>query len=467
MCTAIRDGQAIDVVEMDAASETGIDDVREKIIENARYAPVEARYKVYIIDEVHDLSQKAFDSLLKTIEEPPSHVVFVLATTEAHKVPVTIRSRCQRMDFRRGSLVDLHANLRRVVEAEKVDYDPEALFLIARAAEGSFRDSLSLLEQVLALADTRITPDTVRQAIGAVTTDTLESVIRAVHDHDMKGVLDAASRIVASGTDVRQTLVALQEHIRDLLVVALSGTPDALGGAPPERTETLVEQSRWFEPNRFVAMLQVLAEAERDLRFTNQHRLVLERALCRLVTLEDVISTRTDAAPRTRATRPARDESAAEAAVPTNTSHEPPQVAEPPASVSSRGDDVTLDVLRRLWPRVTERVFQKSNSARSVLTPEVKVAELCGTTMVLEFPSSFLRERADRPASRRLIEEALAQELRLGGYTVRCTVRGSSDSQDRAVTETSRDGTTSDGPRTLLDEAAEALDGEVVESNES
>src|SRR5438309_557705 len=106
MCARIRDGSAIDVIEMDAASETGIDDVREKIIENAKYAPAEARYKVYIIDEVHDLSQKAFDSLLKTIEEPPAHVVFVLATTEAHKVPMTVRSRCQRMDFRRGTLDD-------------------------------------------------------------------------------------------------------------------------------------------------------------------------------------------------------------------------------------------------------------------------------------------------------------------------------------------------------------------------
>src|SRR5690242_10321422 len=114
LCTAIRAGSALDVIEMDAASETGIDDVREKIIENAKFAPAEARYKVYIIDEVHDLSLKAFDSLLKTIEEPPPHVVFILATTEAHKVPITVRSRCQRMDFRRGVLQDLVGNITRV-----------------------------------------------------------------------------------------------------------------------------------------------------------------------------------------------------------------------------------------------------------------------------------------------------------------------------------------------------------------
>src|SRR5579863_6638591 len=141
LCRRIRDGSAMDVIEMDAASETGIDDVREKIIENAKYAPGEARYKVYIIDEVHDLSLKAFDSLLKTIEEPPPHVVFILATTEVHKVPITIRSRCQRMDFRRGTVHDLVGLLQHVLDDENIRYEIEAIAAVARAAEGSFRDS--------------------------------------------------------------------------------------------------------------------------------------------------------------------------------------------------------------------------------------------------------------------------------------------------------------------------------------
>src|SRR5437763_2940422 len=141
MCVRIRDGGAMDVIEMDAASETGIDDVREKIIENAKFAPAEARFKVYIIDEVHALSLKAFDSLLKTIEEPPAHVVFILATTEAHNVPITVRSRCQRMDFRRGSLQDLTANLRRVLDPEGIECEAEAVLAVAKAADGSFRDS--------------------------------------------------------------------------------------------------------------------------------------------------------------------------------------------------------------------------------------------------------------------------------------------------------------------------------------
>src|SRR5579862_7369067 len=153
LCRRIRDGASMDVIEMDAASETGIDDVRAKIIENAKFAPGEARYKVYIIDEVHDLSLKAFDSLLKTIEEPPAHVVFILATTEPHKVPITVRSRCQRMDFRRGVLRDIVANIERVLTQEGIGFEHEAVVAVARAAEGSFRDSLSLLEQSLAYTD--------------------------------------------------------------------------------------------------------------------------------------------------------------------------------------------------------------------------------------------------------------------------------------------------------------------------
>src|SRR5205085_7417954 len=133
LCMAIRDGVCMDVIEMDAASETGIDDVRAKIIENVQYAPGEARCKVYIIDEVHDLSLKAFDSLLKTIEEPPAHVIFILATTEAHKVPITVRSRCQRLDFRRGTMADLSANLKRVLDAEGIAYQPEGAAAVARA----------------------------------------------------------------------------------------------------------------------------------------------------------------------------------------------------------------------------------------------------------------------------------------------------------------------------------------------
>ena len=168
-CTAIQAGTLVDVVEMDAASETSIEDVRTSIIENAKYPPMEARYKIYIIDEVHDLSAKAFDALLKTIEEPPPHVVFVLATTEFHRVPPTIRSRCQRFDFHRGSIADIARRLEQVVRAEGLEAEPAALNLIARFADGSWRDALTALEQVIAFSEEgKIQVETVYHALGVL-----------------------------------------------------------------------------------------------------------------------------------------------------------------------------------------------------------------------------------------------------------------------------------------------------------
>ncbi len=176
LCVSIRENTCMDVVEIDAASETGVDNVREKIIENVQYAASEARYKVYIIDEVHDLSAKAFDALLKTLEEPPPHVVFILATTEYHKVPITIRSRCQGYQFKRGSLHDLSASIERVILAEGFTAEPEAVQAVARSAEGSWRDALSILEQVLAYSDGHITAAIVHRALGTVGTEMLAQV---------------------------------------------------------------------------------------------------------------------------------------------------------------------------------------------------------------------------------------------------------------------------------------------------
>ncbi len=440
-CERIRDGNAIDVVEMDAASETGIDDVREKIIENARYAPVECRYKVYIIDEVHDLSQKAFDSLLKTIEEPPAHVVFILATTEAHKVPMTIRSRCQRLDFRRGATSDLTANLKRVLESEGRQYNPEALFLLSRAAEGSFRDSLSLLEQVMAFTDAPITPEAVQQSIGAVTTDLIDSVIAAIASDDLKNVFEAGRTLMASGTDARQVLSALQMHIRDLMVVAYAGSGAALEGMPEERIEALQGQSRSFRPEQLLGMLGVLAEAERDVRFTNQHRLVLERALWRMMPTALAAShTRQPAAaptPATPALAPTRPSEAPKPAAPpaartterrtppepaatAATSH-PEEAPATPQSGTSFATEVDLEVLRRVWPRVRQRILQTSRSAGAIFGKE-EVVSLDGTVVTLAFDSEFPRSRADRPEARHRIEDILAEELRVPGYTIRCVL---------------------------------------------
>lgn len=282
LCVSIREGSCMDVIEMDAASETGIDDVREKIIENVQYAPVEARYKIFIIDEVHDLSAKAFDALLKTLEEPPAHVVFILATTEKHKVPITIRSRCQDYQFKRGSLQDLASAVQRVLDSEEYTAEPEAVQAIARAAEGSWRDALSLLEQVLAYSDKHVTAEVVHRAVGTVGSEMLERAMETIARGDLGEVQTLAGEMVDTGTDIRQLLTALAAYIRELMLIASGALQTAQQEMGAERFALLRPQAALFAPSDLLAMSGIIAAAERELRFSNQHRWILERTLLSL-----------------------------------------------------------------------------------------------------------------------------------------------------------------------------------------
>lgn len=428
LCVRIREGSSMDVIEMDAASETGIDDVREKIIENAKFSPAEARFKVYIIDEVHDLSLKAFDSLLKTIEEPPAHVVFILATTEKHKVPITVRSRCQLMDFRRGSLQDLTGNLRRVLEAEAIEHEPEAVVAIARAAEGSFRDSLSLLEQALAYTEGKLTADAVHASIGTVGTDLLDAVVQTIAADDLHAAFVKAGELVETGKDVKQTLIALQLHLRDLLVASSAISPQALPEVSPQRFGQLKEQARSFSPAQILQMLDVLADTERDLRFTNQHRLLLERAFWSILP--------SSLACRNVQPAQATASSARPAAVPAQPVRPPAQQAPPavqpapPAPEPSRfAAEIDLDGIRRIWPKVIRRLIQTSKSAGAIFTDDVVVTDFSGRFVSLGFPRDFARSRADTPKGREALEQALAAELGVQGLKVKCVLLEGADAQ--------------------------------------
>ncbi len=283
LCVSIREGTCMDVVEIDAASETGVDNVREKIIENVQYANSEARYKVYIIDEVHDLSAKAFDALLKTLEEPPPHVVFILATTEYHKVPITIRSRCQGYQFKRGSLHDLSASIERVILAEGFTAEAEAVQAVARSAEGSWRDALSILEQVLAYSDGHITAEIVHRALGTVGTEMLARVTETLSAGAWDETLGIASDLVDSGTDVRQLLTALTGHLRDLMLLATGAKQAAAQELGADKLNLLKSQANLFAPASLLEMMGELSAAERECRTSNQHRWILERTLVRLM----------------------------------------------------------------------------------------------------------------------------------------------------------------------------------------
>ncbi len=283
-CQAIQSGNLVDVIEMDAASETSIEDVRTSIIENAKYPPMEARYKVYIIDEVHDLSAKAFDALLKTIEEPPPHVVFVLATTEFHRVPPTIRSRCQRFDFHRGTIADIARRLQQVVEAEGLQAEPSALTLIARFADGSWRDALTALEQVSAFSeDGVIRPETVYNALGVLEDETLFRITDALIDHDTGTVLQVLDEQLLLGREPRVFAESLIQHWRSLIQASVHGV-DRASYYDPTFWSAMVEQARRAGIPRLLHWWEKMVGALSEMRTSGSPRAILELYLLMFAT---------------------------------------------------------------------------------------------------------------------------------------------------------------------------------------
>ncbi len=275
-CVSIQQGACVDVIEMDAASETSIEDVRSSIIENAKYPPMEARYKVYIIDEVHDLSAKAFDALLKTIEEPPPHVVFVLATTEFHRVPPTIRSRCQRFDFHRGTIADITRRLEQVIQAEGLTAEPSALNLVARFADGSWRDALTALEQVIAFSeDGTIRADTVYNALGVLEDETLMRLTDALIDGDSATVLEILDQQLLLGREPRIFAESLIQHWRALIQAVLHGN-DRGGYYDPAQWGAMIEQGKRAGVPRLLGWWEKMAGALSEMRSSGSPRAILE-----------------------------------------------------------------------------------------------------------------------------------------------------------------------------------------------
>jgi DNA polymerase-3 subunit gamma/tau len=286
-CRAIQEGTCVDVIEMDAASETSIDDVRTSIIENAKYPPMEARYKIYIIDEVHDLSAKAFDALLKTLEEPPAHVIFILATTEFHRVPPTIRSRCQRFDFHRGTIADITRRLEQVVAAEGFTAEPAALHLIARAADGSWRDALTALEQVIAFSEGgAITAQTVYNALGMLEDETLMQLTDALLERDAGRALQLLEGQMLLGREPRVFAESLIQHWRALIQAALHAQ-DRSGAYDPTVWSAMIEQARRAGIPRLLAWWEQLAGALSEMRTSGSPRAILELYLLRLACRAD------------------------------------------------------------------------------------------------------------------------------------------------------------------------------------
>jgi DNA polymerase-3 subunit gamma/tau len=277
ICQAISEGRLLDLIEMDAASHTGVDNVREAIRDKVGFRPSEARYKVYVIDEVHMLSTSAFNALLKTLEEPPEHVIFCLATTEPHKVLPTIVSRCQRFDFRRIPRAAMVARLRLIAEQEGIQIDDEALGFVVQSATGSARDAISLLDQLTAYGDERITLERLRSVLGLSDIELIYQLASCMVAHEVGRGLDVINQAVEQGADVRQFSQQVIEYLRAGLLVHVGGSTAAAEMDARTRTEldALVGQCSSHE---LLRAIQLFNRARLDLRGSEQGQLALELA---------------------------------------------------------------------------------------------------------------------------------------------------------------------------------------------
>jgi DNA polymerase-3 subunit gamma/tau len=280
-CLSIARGDDLDVIEIDAASNTGVDNVRE-IIENAQYRPSRSRFKVYIIDEVHMLSKSAFNALLKTLEEPPSHVKFILATTEPEKVLPTILSRCQRYDFRSISSREIAAHLREICKKEKISAEEDALALVAKAGAGSMRDALSLLDRLLSMGDKKLGVKDVEQMLGLPRAQLIFDLVDSIGGGDVKKTLEGAGGLISSGLSPDALIAALSDHLRNLLIALTCGKDSGLVDIPGLSESDLYAQAARFDASALAQDIAILEELRRNMRHNQTGRAMFDATLVRL-----------------------------------------------------------------------------------------------------------------------------------------------------------------------------------------
>ncbi len=303
-CRRIDSGSSMDVFEIDAASNGGVDEIRD-LRETVKFAPVNGRYKIYIIDEVHALSRDAFNALLKTLEEPPEHVVFIMATTEVNKVLPTIQSRCQRYDFKRITVDDIFGRLKTVVSDMDIQVDDEALRMIAVKADGGMRDALSILDQCIALSEHSLTIDRVQQLLGLVGKEWLDNLVSALQSRDAAAVLTMVDEIIRSGKDFQQVLGELGIHFRGLMIFKAAGIVDGVDYYS-QTDESIKKQAAGFTQEQIVWIIRRIHEASNEVKWSPQPRIAVEAALLEICQ-RDILMNKSASADKAPSAQPVDD----------------------------------------------------------------------------------------------------------------------------------------------------------------
>jgi DNA polymerase-3 subunit gamma/tau len=441
-CVAIRRGTSLDVVEMDAASNNSVDDIRE-LRENVALAPMGGGSRVYILDEAHMLSSAAWNAFLKTLEEPPAHVVFVLATTEAHKVPATIIDRCHRFDFHRPTLEQIAGVLRRVAEQEKIEAPDAAIGLIARHATGSFRDALGTLEQLVTYGGPQIKLDDVLEIMGAADAELVLDTAEALIDHDPKAVLLAIENLSSSGRDVAHFMQDLSEHLRHLFVVQTLGEVPATFAVTAEHTDRLNAQAERLPQAEVLRAIDLLARARSAVKDGSEPRIQLELALLKAVQPQSDLSIqallfRIEQLERKLDGGGASDASRSAPPAPRQTPEMSPPTSPPPAPRAAATaaaaapqavaapekqpeGEVDVELVKGLWPAALEAVGGENAMVAAALG-KGKPTTIENGTLTVTFPegNEFACKAADRHVGllqaslRTLVGRSIGVRLELG-----------------------------------------------------
>jgi DNA polymerase III subunit gamma/tau len=450
-CVAITEGRLLDLVELDAASNRGIDEIRD-LRDKIHFSPGEGKYKVYIIDEVHMLTEPAFNALLKTLEEPPPHAIFVLATTDPQKVPATIVSRCQRFDFRRLTLAEITQRLQEIVADEGLTAEPDALTLIARQATGAMRDAESLLDQLAASGGT-ITLALAQSTLGAGPIEIISAVAEGLADADTARGLDAINRALDRGADARQLARQITEHLRQLMLLKVSG--DKQADVPAEQRPVMESQAARLQVPQLVRAVKLFNQAASDLRSSWQPQLPLELAY-----IEAVMGEKQSANPATGNSAPPRAERSVPPvappaptipAAPQATASAPPRVAHarttlPAAPVApikltdthstpghethlAPGVTLSLEVMQQQWDHILAVLKTHGGMPIKALLSSCKLVNVEGSTLVLSWPSEILRGKYEDAKTKRLVEDVISEAIGSRVMT-RCVVGAKAKADD-------------------------------------
>jgi DNA polymerase-3 subunit gamma/tau len=466
ICTAVAEGRLLDLIEIDAASNRGIEDIRE-LRDKIHFAPAEARYKVYVVDESHMLTNEAFNALLKTLEEPPPHALFVLATTDPQKMPATVLSRCQRFDFRRLTLREIRGRLAQLVEAEGLEVENGVLELVARQATGAMRDALSLLDQLAAFSTT-ISLEQARLALGVGDVTYVSSIVEGLARGEPACGLDAINRAVEEGADVRQLARQVVDHLRTLLLLQIRapGSQD-LVDLPDEQVAAMEVQGRQLAPPAVIRAIKLFNQAAAELRTSWQPQLQLELAYLEAVLPAQAAESAPPAPPAPSQPAPHPRHAVAQAQQPVYTTASappappqsqalpagpdlPPVVADasgeeapasPPASPAPAASrpaggpaSLTLEQVTARWGAVLARLRERSLPAQALLNSS-RLAAMEGDTLVLSWPSSLLKERYENVRTQRLVEDVIAEILGQHLSTRAVLSAKGSERSDRVVEE--------------------------------